>query len=282
LNANIEKLNKKMLTVLEKGQEDLVQINWQQHDWICKFSGVVSPSFGILGDVEQQKMKLIDTLTDSQSSSFAVAIIGCCGMGKTTLARKVYDDSYIKNAFSTTIWVGRSKDSTDVGLLSAIVHAAGGKPRAEQQSRGKIMDMLVAILEGKRFLLVLDDVWSHQILESFIEDRLFVQHGSRVLITTQDLGVATATNRRYIHNIQEWHFQDYWSLLCTSAGLDKEHDRKNLREIGIMIIQRCNRVPLAIKIIGGVLGTKDPTLEEWQQVNESNYGLLILMTFLMV
>jgi signal recognition particle GTPase len=46
----------------------------------------VSPNFDILGDVEQQKIKMIDILTDNQSSSYVIAIIGCCGMGKTTLA----------------------------------------------------------------------------------------------------------------------------------------------------------------------------------------------------
>ncbi|OEL19755.1 hypothetical protein BAE44_0019225 [Dichanthelium oligosanthes] len=83
-------------------------------------------------------------------------IVGCGGASKTTLARKVFYDHHIRNAFSTVLWVRGSKDFTDMELLYAIASAAGLKT-GEAGSREKIEELLAFILEGQRFLLVLDD-----------------------------------------------------------------------------------------------------------------------------
>jgi hypothetical protein len=126
------------------------------------------------------------------------------------------------------------------------------------------------MLIGKRFLLVLDGLCGHHIFEHSLDAHWHVfGHGNRILITTQDESVVTKVKPAYIHQVKELTFQDCWSLLCRSAHLDESLHGNNLRNIGIMIIQKCNKIPMAIKIVGAVLRTKEQTKVAWQRVYES-------------
>ncbi|XP_062187345.1 putative disease resistance protein RGA3 isoform X2 [Phragmites australis] len=270
LKTSISSLNSKMDGILQKGSElGLQAINQEGPNERSEFSWEVVPDEYTLGDIENEKNKLIDVLTDRKSANKVVTIVGCSGMGKTTLAWKIYNDHCTRNAFSIVVWVSVLNDFNDIGLLSAIVRAAGGNPKG-QENRVQLEAMLAAILQGKRFLLVLDDVCGHQIYENSLEAHWHVcGHGSRILITTRDEIVATKVKDAYVHRVKEWTFQDCWSLLCRNAFLDESLNGNTLRNIGIMIIQKCNKLPMAVKIIGAVLRTKERTQEAWQRVYES-------------
>ncbi|TVU39205.1 hypothetical protein EJB05_12613, partial [Eragrostis curvula] len=270
LKNSINSLNEKMDSILQKASElGLVSINQEGQIGRPEFSWEVVPDEDTLGDIENEKNKLIDLLTDRKSANKVVTVVGGSGMGKTTLAWKVHDDHRIRNAFGNVVWVSIFSDFNDIGLLSAIVRAAGGNPRGEE-NRVRLESMLAAILQGRRFLLVIDNVCSHQICENSLEAHWHIcGHGSRILITTRDESVATKVKDAYIYRIKEWTFQDCWSLLCRNACLDENLCESTLRNIGIMIIQKCNKLPMAVKIIGAVLRTQEQTQEAWKRVYES-------------
>jgi hypothetical protein len=149
------------------------------------------------------------------------------------------------------------------------VKAAGGNPSGEE-NRVQLEAMLAAILKGKRFFMVLDDVRSDQIYENSLDAHLHVcGHGSRILITTRDESISTQMKDAYIYRVKKLTFQDCWSLLCRASCLDESLHGDILRNIGIAIIQKCNKLPMAVKIIGSVLRTKELTHEAWQRVYES-------------
>uniref|UniRef100_J3MWG2 AAA+ ATPase domain-containing protein n=2 Tax=Oryza brachyantha TaxID=4533 RepID=J3MWG2_ORYBR len=266
MKIQTESLNKKFHKILQNGIGLGLQPGdrWQKQKRISEFTGDLPP---LVGDVEQEKTKLINKLTSTQSPSPVIAIFGLDGTGKTTLARKVHDDLLIRSVFSNVVWVAGSRSLTEVKLLRAILKSFGGKP-GETESWEQMQNMLCTMLAGaKRFLLVLDDVWGHQVRENFLEASLEAQEGSRILLTTRD---ETVMSRMHlgpddIHKVHELSFPACLSLLHTSAGMDERHCDK-LKQIGISIIQKCYRVPLAIKVMGGLLGTKNPTEKEWQEV----------------
>jgi hypothetical protein len=124
----------------------------------------------------------------------------------------------------------------------------------------KLEAILAAMLIGKRFLLVLDGLCGHHIFEHSLDAHWHVfGHGNRILITTQDESVVAKVKPAYIHQVKVLTFQDCWSLLCRSAHLGESRHGNNLRNIGIMIIQKCNKIPMAIKIVGAILRTKEQT-----------------------
>uniref|UniRef100_A0A0E0I0T0 NB-ARC domain-containing protein n=1 Tax=Oryza nivara TaxID=4536 RepID=A0A0E0I0T0_ORYNI len=238
LKTSINSLNMKMDGILQKGSE-----------------------LGLL-PIDQE------ILNERKSAKTLVAIVGGSGTGKTTLAWKIHDDHRTRNAFGMIVWVSVFNDFDDIGLLSAVVTAAGGNPK-EAKNRTQLELMLASMLKGKRFLLVLDDVRGHQIEENSLEAHWHVcGHGSRILITTRDENVATKLNASYIHQVKELSFQNCWSLLCCNACLDENLHGNTLRNIGIMIIQKCKKIPMAVKIIGAVLRRKEQTQESWQRVYE--------------
>jgi hypothetical protein len=258
LKNSINSLNEKMDSILQKASKlELVAVNVEGQNGRSEFSWeVVSDD-----DTENEKNKLVDVLTDRKSEKRAVTIVRGRGMGKTTLAWKIHGDHRIRNAFTTVVWVSVLNDFNDIGLLSAIVRAAGGNPRGEE-NRVPLEAMLAAILKGRRFLLVLDNVRNHQICENSLESHWHIcDHGSRILITTRDESVVTKIKDPYIYWIKEWTFQDCWSLLCRNACMDENLYENNLKNIGILITQKCNKLPMALKIIGAVLRTKELTQE---------------------
>jgi Leucine-rich repeat (LRR) protein len=264
-----------MNDILENGHKlSLQPINSTRQSWNSEFLGDLTPYHDIIGDLVQlQVMNLISILTDKrstdESSSHIVMIVGCRGTGKTTLARKVFDDPRTRDAFSLALWVRGSKDFTDMDLLFAIASASGIKAgQGGSGSREKVEQMLASVLEGKRILLVIDDVWSHQIHGGYLETCLPVQQGSRILMTAGDASVAEHLNSAHIHEVKELPFSDCWTLLSRSACLDEKRLDTSMKGIGVTLIQKYGKVPLALKVIGGVLGMKGRKYEEWKKVTE--------------
>lgn len=268
--TSISNLNKQMDGILQKGSElGLQAINQEGQGGSFEFSCGVVLDDDTLGDIQNEKNKLIDVLTERKSPNKVMIIVGDSGIGKTTLARKIHDDHRTRNAFTIVVWVSVFNDLDGIGLLSVIVKAAGGNPSGEE-NRVQLEAMLAAILKGKRFFMVLDDVRSDQIYENSLDAHLHVcGHGSRILITTRDESISTQMKDAYIYRVKKLTFQDCWSLLCRASCLDESLHGDILRNIGIAIIQKCNKLPMAVKIIGSVLRTKELTHEAWQRVYES-------------
>lgn len=256
--------------ILQKGSElGLQAINQEGQGGSFEFSCGVVLDDDTLGDIQNEKNKLIDVLTERKSPNKVMIIVGDSGIGKTTLARKIHDDHRTRNAFTIVVWVSVFNDLDGIGLLSVIVKATGGNPSGEE-NRVQLEAMLAAILKGKRFFMVLDDVRSDQIYENSLDAHLHVcGHGSRILITTRDESISTQMKDAYIYRVKKLTFQDCWSLLCRASCLDESLHGDILRNIGIAIIQKCNKLPMAVKIIGSVLRTKELTHEAWQRVYES-------------
>ncbi|XP_021306507.1 uncharacterized protein LOC8067432 [Sorghum bicolor] len=97
------------------------------------------------------------TETDGGTGCTIVAIIGPDGIGKTTLAKKVYAGERIRRAFGARSWVRVPSEYSEAALLSQVIDSFGGDTTGGE-SFADLERTLVRLVEKKRFLLVLDDV----------------------------------------------------------------------------------------------------------------------------
>nr|UBY07525.1 NBS-LRR disease resistance protein [Dasypyrum villosum] len=169
------------------------------------------------------------------------------GVGKTTLAQKIYNDQKIKGSFKMHAWICVSQDYNQITLLKEVlrnigVHHEQGETITELQRK------LAETIEGKSFFLVLDDVWHSNVWTDLLRPALHETTARVILVTTRDDQIT----RRI-------------GLLWKSMNINEEKEVQNLRNTGIEIVHKCGRLPLAIKVTASALASRDLTEHEWRK-----------------
>ncbi|KAK9228749.1 hypothetical protein WN944_021705 [Citrus x changshan-huyou] len=202
-----------------------------------------------------------------------ISITGMGGIGKTTLARLIFNDNVVSAHFDKKIWVCVSEPFDDIRIAKAILESLEGKAPDAVESQNVLMQLREAI-EGKKFFLVLDDVWTE---EPQNWERLWGclrcgSKGSRILVTTrkEKVAIAIGTTKSNIIPIKLLSDEDCWSIfsqVALSIRSDIE-EYKKFENIGRQIVGKCKGLPLAVKTLGSLLRFKGK-IEEWQRVLES-------------
>ncbi|KAF7046986.1 hypothetical protein CFC21_055967 [Triticum aestivum] len=233
---------------------------------------------GVVGEkIEEDTRALVEVLTrdavgDKSCRLIVVAIVGIGGIGKTTLGKKVFNDETIEGKFAKKIWLSITQDFTDVELLSTTITAIGANlpGGGGAQDKALLVDALKNAIKDKKFFLVLDDLWDVDAWNKHLMTPFsYGGPGSRVLITTRHDTVARSMKAFHpYHHVDKLAPQDAWSLLkkqvLTSQENEPEVDR--LEDIGFQIVAKCDGLPLAIKVMGGLLCKKEKTRRDWQDV----------------
>ncbi|VAI82097.1 unnamed protein product [Triticum turgidum subsp. durum] len=199
------------------------------------------------------------------------AIVGVGGVGKTTLAQKVFNDEAIQGGFSKKIWLSVNQNFSEVELLRRTIIGAGGNAQLAGNAKDALHRALMQALKDHKTLLVMDDVWDKGAWEDVLKIPLAnaAALGSRVLITTREGHVAQGvTAIQPYHHVDTLAPDDAWSLLrkqVRSSEIDDDH-LNTLRDIGLEIIQKCGCLPIAVKVMGGLLRDRGGLRHDWQQV----------------
>ncbi|GMJ12804.1 hypothetical protein like AT3G14470 [Hibiscus trionum] len=198
------------------------------------------------------------------------AICGMGGLGKTTIAQLVYNDEDVAKAFDLRVWVCVSDDFDVKRLTKAILESIEGMP-CHIQELDPLQRRLVEKLVGKRFFIVLDDVWNES-LEKWDRLKQALQSGgkgSAVIVTTRLEKVALMVGTVPFHRLGCLSDDDSCSLFKQKAfGMGTSEGNADLETIGRQIVRRCGGVPLAIKAIGSILSSKRQE-SEWLHVRDS-------------
>ena len=214
---------------------------------------------------ENDKKAIIGILLDPnvEENVAILPIVGSGGLGKTTLAKLVFNDEEIGKHFEIRLWVCVSDDFDIKIIVQKILKSAKGE-RKEALEMSTLIDDLHQEIGGRRYLLVLDDVWNED-YEKWINLKDVLQsgaRGSRILVTTRSHEVARITDINETYFLRELSPHDSWLLFERHAFEEGEEPDFRIKEIGMKIVEKCIGVPLAIRTIGGLLYSKR-SVEEW-------------------
>ncbi|KAK8947658.1 putative disease resistance protein RGA3 [Platanthera guangdongensis] len=195
-------------------------------------------------------------------------ITGMGGIGKTTLAQKIFNHGKIQSKFQLKAWICVSQTYNEIELLKQLIRAAEVS-YGEANTKAELVPVLKSAVSGKNLFLVLDDVWRADVWVDLLRSPLqSAQIDAVILITSRDENVARQMGSVHIHPVLQLPVETGWEMLKRKLVMigGREEEISNLREIGIQIINKCFGLPLAIKAMAGVLAKKEPIAKEWKKV----------------
>ncbi|GKV36892.1 hypothetical protein SLEP1_g44975 [Rubroshorea leprosula] len=230
-----------------------------------------SDVYGRENDKEAILKKLLNDECSSRGEVFCVLpIVGMGGVGKTTLARLVYKEVE-QGRFNPRAWVCVS-DQFDVMSITRNILEELTKARCDLNSLNLLQEKLKGELSGKKFLLVLDDVWNEK---GNLWDNLKVPFksgapGSKIIVTTRNMGVAQMMGgKNSVHCLGVLEDDRCLSILARDAlGVENFDAHPNLKNVAQEIVKKCKGLPLVAKILGGLLRDSED-IDDWKYVLNS-------------
>uniref|UniRef100_A0A2N9FRB3 Uncharacterized protein n=1 Tax=Fagus sylvatica TaxID=28930 RepID=A0A2N9FRB3_FAGSY len=230
--------------------------------------------------IEAPREKLIGLLVKEPSHRTVLSVVGMGGLGKTTLAKKVYDHQTVRGHFDCHAWIPVSQSFNVEDLLRSMINQFC-KGRMESPVSGidamdeeSLINELRDYLQQKRYVVVFDDVWKIDFWEDIRLALLDNNKGSRIMITTRNTEVADFCKKDsdvHVHKLQALPSGKAWELFCKRAFQFElgGNCAPELEKLSRGIVEKCEGLPLAIVAIGGLLSTKDKTITNWKNLHDS-------------
>ncbi|VAH86203.1 unnamed protein product [Triticum turgidum subsp. durum] len=252
-------------------QQAPASMQWRQTDHV-----IFDPKKIISRSRDQDTKNIVATLLGqgSNENHTVVPIVGVGGLGKTTLAQLIYNDPEVQKHLELLIWVCVSDSFEVESLAKSIVEFVPKKGAVQSDSKKSPVDRLQDELSGRRYLLVLDDVWNRE-SDKWEKLKARLTHGAKgsvVLTTTRDGGVAEIMGSVKPYDLAELE-DDFIKEIIETRAFTLQNEEERPAEIVKMvaeIVKRCCGSPLAATALGSVLRTKTSE-EEWSAIaNRSN------------
>lgn len=229
--------------------------------------------------IEEPKKEIINLLVDDNRECKIICVVGMGGLGKTTLVRSIYNDAEVKKKFPRRAWITISQSFNEVELLEQLIvqlfdgsEEECSKVRDDKYKQIRLKEIIRLFLEGKRYLIALDDVWEKDGWDFFKLAFPNNEHRSRLMLTTRNTTVATSAcidmgHRGKVHHLKSLSLEDSRTLFCRKIFPDKVCP-DNFKDVAEELLKRCEGLPLAVETISGMLA-KDVRIERWEMVNRS-------------
>jgi len=205
---------------------------------------------------------IINRMDMSDPGLKMVSIVGMGGVGKTTLARAVYDQ--LLSLFDCSAFVSLSLNPNMKKVFSNMLRQLDDEKYRDISEANweeqQLMDELRQLLQGKRYLIVIDDIWDSKSWQTIRDTMVDNNLGSRIIATTRKPEVVEKVST--VYELKPLSYDDsktlFWETVFGSG--DKYHDIQRDSKID-KILKDCAGMPLAIIIIASLIASKPQ--EDW-------------------
>ncbi|RDX65850.1 putative disease resistance RPP8-like protein 2, partial [Mucuna pruriens] len=221
-------------------------------------------------ELEDDMGLLLSQLLALEPTPHVVSIVGMGGLGKTTLAKKLYNYTKITNHFECKAWVYVSKEYRRRDVLQGILRDVDVLTRDQMERiipEEELVNKLRNVLSEKRYLVVLDDIWGTEVWDALKSAFPRGKMGSKILLTTRNSDVALyADASSNPHQLRPLTEDESFRLLCNKAFPGPNSFPLELENLARKIVVKCGGLPLAVVVVGGLLSRKLKSSGEWKRV----------------
>ncbi|KAJ1439981.1 P-loop containing nucleoside triphosphate hydrolase [Sesbania bispinosa] len=216
----------------------------------------------------QDKGAIIQLLLDdnSEGNISVIPIVGMGGVGKTTLAQSIYNDENLMKKFDLKAWICVSVEFDIVKVTKTAIEAITSSGCNKNDLNLLQLDLKTK-LTGKKFFIVLDDIWNgdYNGWNSLKKPFQYGIKGSKILVTTRSRKVASIVQTCPPYHLDELSDTDCWSVFADHACFPRSNGDPTLEKIGRDIVKKCKGLPLAVQTLGGLLRAKRD-IKDWNAV----------------
>ncbi|KAK6789084.1 hypothetical protein RDI58_012883 [Solanum bulbocastanum] len=215
-------------------------------------------------DVDKLKKKLLGGLHQLD----VISIFGMPGNGKTTLAKKIYNDPTVVSHFDVRAMCHVTQVYSWRDLLLTILNDVLEPADRTKKGDDELATELRRVLLTKRFLILIDDVWDKTAWDYLRMCFQGSQNRSRIILTTRLCEIAHyAKCNSKPHRLRLLTDDESWKLLQEEL-FHGQSFQCELGDVGLRIAKRCGGLPLSIVLVAGVLKEKE-NADWWKEVEES-------------
>ncbi|XP_062020845.1 disease resistance protein RPV1-like [Rosa rugosa] len=210
----------------------------------------------------QDMLKILDV---GGSEVRMVGIWGSGGIGKTTIAKAVYNTIAHKfecHCFLENVRGGLEQHGCLVNLQNVILSEILGGKELKVINVDKGINLLRQRLRNKRILLILDDVNKSDQLDTLAGALDWFGRGSRIIITTRDKRLLIVHEVNPIYKARELDHQEGCELFSSIALKNKRNLDDNEKHLISTVVKYAQGLPLALVILGSHLYARP--VHKWQ------------------
>ncbi|CAN4124543.1 unnamed protein product [Withania somnifera] len=235
-------------------------------DHTSQFDQITSMSEEMVG-FDEVVNKLRRQLIEGSSGLDVISIVGMPGLGKTSLASKLYNDHNVVSHFDVRAQCCVSQVYTRKDLLLTILRVVKKDTViSDKLPENELADKLRKLLLVQRYLILIDDVWEIIAWDDLNPCFCDANNGSRIILTTRVEDVAY--HAKLIsdpHFLRLFTLEESWMLLKNKV-FNKESCPLVLEDVGKRIAQKCGGLPLSVVLVSGILKTMEEEKRCWERV----------------